>query len=114
MQTLHAAACMGIQGILLTLAWQVLCLQASTPAALLTSDHVGHKIAVPGRVQQPHEAPRGLEEGRGHVPTVTPLARSSGRSSSSQAQPKLPLPAEAASRCALCTAFWLTCLRMHA
>ena len=42
--------------------------------------------------------------------TVTPRARSSGRSSSSHAQAKEPLPAALASFSALWAAFWLTCL----
>ena len=43
--------------------------------------------------------------------TVTPRARSSGRSSSSHAQAKEPLPAALASLSALWAAFWLTCLQ---
>ena len=42
---------------------------------------------------------------------MTPRARSSGRSSSSHAQAKEPLPAALASLSALWAAFWLTCLR---
>ena len=45
--------------------------------------------------------------------TVTPLARSSGRSSSSQAHAKDPFPACAAACLLLCTCFWSTSLQQE-